>query len=82
MDDEVVKHLLELREINETFMTGLDAAVHAMEKWDGLSEERKESMISALKKIMDQSEEMQKLIVQNEEAYGERTRRSIEARMK
>jgi hypothetical protein len=65
MDDEVVKNLLELREANETLMTETGAAIHAMEKWDGISEERKKSMIAPLKKIMAQNEEMQKLIAQS-----------------
>ena len=60
MDDETVKHLWALREVNKTLITGLETAIFAMNKWDDLTPERRRSMMESL----------QRLISQSDKAYG------------
>ncbi len=62
MDDEAVKHLWALREVNKALIAGLELAVFLMDKWDDLAPERRKSMI----------EKLQGLIAQSKEAYGEK----------
>ena len=45
MDDETVKYLWALREVNKTLITGLETAIFVMGKWDDLTPERRQSMI-------------------------------------
>ena len=59
MDDETVKYLWALREINKALITGLESAIFVMDKWDELKPERRQSMI----------ESMQQLIFQSNKAY-------------
>jgi len=55
MDDETVKYLWALREINNALITGLESAIFVMDKWDELAPERRQSMIESLQKLIDQS---------------------------
>ena len=55
MDDENVKILWALREVNKTLITGLEAAIHYMERWDGFTPERRQNMIKSLKGLVEQS---------------------------
>jgi len=55
MDDETVKHLWALREVNKALITGLETAIFVMGKWDELSPERRKSTIEALQKLISQS---------------------------
>ncbi len=57
MDNETVKHLWALREVNKALITGLEMAVFAMEKWDELTPERRRSMIGSFKGLIHQSNE-------------------------
>jgi hypothetical protein len=60
MDDDTVKHLWALMEVNKTLMTGLETAIFAMEKWDDLAPTRRQSMIESLRR----------LVIQSDMAYG------------
>jgi hypothetical protein len=61
MDNETLKHLLALREVNKALIDGLKAAVYFLDMVEEISEERRKSMIEALNG----------LIAQSEAAYGE-----------
>ena len=63
MDDETTKYLWALREVNKALITGLETAIFAMQKWDDLTPQRRESMIQSI----------QKLISQSNKAYGTET---------
>ena len=54
MEKETEKYRWALRSL----MTGLDAAISFMEKWDETTEESRKSMIESLKKLMVQSREV------------------------
>ena len=55
MDDEAVKYLWALREINKALITGLESAIFVMDKWDELKPERRQSMIESLQQLISQS---------------------------
>ena len=55
MDDETVKHLWALREINKALITGLESAILVMDKWDELKPERRQSMIESMHQLISQS---------------------------
>ena len=55
MDDETVKHLWALREVNKALITGLESAILVMGKWDELTPERRQSMIESLQQLISQS---------------------------
>ena len=55
MDDETVKYLWALREVNKALITGLDSAILVMDKWDELAPERRQSMIESLQQLISQS---------------------------
>jgi hypothetical protein len=55
MDDEIVKYLWALREINKALITGLESAIFVMDKWDELKPERRQSMIESLQQLISQS---------------------------
>ena len=55
MDDETVKYLWALREINKALITGLESAIFVMDKWDELKPERRQSMIESLQQLILQS---------------------------
>lgn len=55
MDDETVKYLWALREINKALITGLESAIFVMDKWDEVTPERRQSMIESLQKLISQS---------------------------
>ena len=63
MDDETVKYLWGLKEVNKALITGLETAMFAMQKWDDLTPQRRQSMIESL----------QQLISQSNKAYGTET---------
>ena len=63
MDDETAKYLWALREVNKALITGLETAMFAMQKWDDLTPQRRQSMIESL----------QQLISQSNKAYGTET---------
>jgi len=54
MDEETVRHLWALREVNIALLAGLEAAVFAMGNWDRLEEERRRSMIRELQGLIEQ----------------------------
>jgi hypothetical protein len=60
MDDETVKHLWALREVNKGLILGLKTALSVMEGWDDISPDRRQSTMDAVKK----------LIAKSEKAYG------------
>ena len=55
MDDETVKYLWALREINKALITGLESAIFVMDKWDDLAPERRQSMIESMQQLISQS---------------------------
>ena len=55
MNNETVKYLWALREVNKTLITGLDSAIFVMDKWDELTPERRQSMIESLQQLISQS---------------------------
>ena len=55
MDDETVKYLWALREINKALITGLESSIFVMDKWDELTPERRQSMIESLQQLISQS---------------------------
>ncbi|UCF85478.1 MAG: hypothetical protein JSV50_07545 [Desulfobacteraceae bacterium] len=55
MDDETLKYLWGLREINKTLITGLESAILVMDKWDELAPERRQSIIESLQHLISQS---------------------------
>ena len=55
MNNETVKYLWALREVNKTLITGLDSAIFVMDKWDELTPERRQSMIKSLQQLISQS---------------------------
>ncbi len=55
MDDETVKHLLALREVNKALITGLETAIFVMDKWDEPTPERRQSIIESLQQLISQS---------------------------
>jgi len=55
MDDETVKYLWALREVNKALITGLESAIFVMDKWDELKPERRQSMIESLQQLIFQS---------------------------
>lgn len=63
MDDDTVKYLWALKEVNKALITGLESAIFVMDKWDEVTPERRQSMIESL----------QQLIVQSNKAYETET---------
>jgi len=55
MDNETVKYLWALQEVNKALITGLTTAIFVMEKWDDLLPERRESIIKSLQGLISQS---------------------------
>ena len=55
MDDETVKHLWALREVNKALITGLESAILVMDKWDELTPARRQSLIESLQQLISQS---------------------------
>ena len=55
MDDETVKYLWALREINKALITGLESAIFVMDKWDEVTPERRQSMIESMQQLISQS---------------------------
>ncbi|MBW2063331.1 MAG: hypothetical protein JRJ03_00220 [Deltaproteobacteria bacterium] len=54
MENETVKHLWALQQVNRALITGLKTAVFVMEKWDHLGPERRKSMIESLQGLVSQ----------------------------
>ena len=52
MDDETAKYLWALREVNKALSTGLETAMFAMQKWDDLTPQRRQSMIKSLQELI------------------------------
>ena len=55
MDDETMKELQILREVNEALITGLEGAISCMENWDKFTSEDQKAAIEKLKVIVAQS---------------------------
>ncbi len=55
MDDETVKALQILKEVNEALITGLEGAISCMENWDKLTLDEQKTTIDKLKVIVAQS---------------------------
>jgi len=55
MDDETVKYLWALREVNKALITGLESAILVMDKWDEITPERRQSLIESLQQLISQS---------------------------
>jgi len=55
MDDETVKYLWALKEVNKALITGLESAILLMDKWDELTPERRQSIIESLQQLISQS---------------------------
>ena len=56
MDNETLKHLLALREVNKALIDELKAAVYFLDKAEKISEEQRKSMIKSLNGLIAQSE--------------------------
>ena len=56
MDGEALRLLLALRSVNEALLEGLKTAVFVLENDRDLSNERRESMVGKLKKLIEQGE--------------------------
>jgi hypothetical protein len=57
MDDDMLKQLWALREVNRSLVIGLETALFVMQRWDSLSPERRESMINSLEGLLTQGKE-------------------------
>ena len=55
MDDETVKYLWALKEVNKALITGLESAILVMDKWDELTPERRQSLIKSIQQLISQS---------------------------
>ncbi len=55
MDDETLKHLWALREVNKSLILGLETAIFVMDKWDELTPERRKSIIEKLQGLVAHS---------------------------
>jgi hypothetical protein len=58
MAGEELEVLWAFKQVNDTLIAGLESAVHTMENWDSLSQERRKSVIETIKKMIDQSKEV------------------------
>jgi hypothetical protein len=57
MDEEtIVQHLWALRKVNESLITGLKTTLLAMESWDSLTPERRQSTIETVKNLLVESQ--------------------------
>jgi len=56
MDDQTVKHLWALREVNKGLILGLKTVLSVMEGWEDLSPERRQSTMDAVEKLVAQGE--------------------------
>ena len=56
MDEDALKHLLALREVNKALIKGLKAAVFTMENWGNLSQKRRQTTIKSVREIISKSE--------------------------
>ena len=56
MNDDTIKALQSLKEVNEALIMGLEGAVHYMENWEELTPEKRQSTIDKLKALMVQSD--------------------------
>lgn len=56
MDDETMKALQVLREVNEALITGLEGAISCLENWDKFTREDQKTAIEKLKVIVAQSD--------------------------
>jgi hypothetical protein len=55
MDDDTMKALGILREVNEALIAGLEGAIFCMENWKDLTPEAQKSSIDKLKALIAQS---------------------------
>ena len=55
MDDETMKALQVLKDVNEALITGLEGAISCMENWDKFTSEDQKAAIEKLKVIVAQS---------------------------
>ncbi len=53
MDDKIIKLIKALTDLNSALLTGLEAALLVMDKWDMMSDEKKENIISNLKLLVE-----------------------------
>ena len=57
MDEEtIVQHLWALRKVNESLITGLKTTLLAMESWDSLTPERRQSTIETVNNLLLESQ--------------------------
>jgi hypothetical protein len=57
MDNQTVKHLWALREVNKGLILGLKTALSVMEGWDDISPARRQSTMASVRTLIAQSEE-------------------------
>lgn len=55
MDDKTEMALQILRDVNDTLIIGLEGAVFYMENWEGLTPEKRQSIIDKVKGLIPQS---------------------------
>ena len=58
MAGEELEVLWAFKQVNDTLIAGLESAVHTMENWDNLSQERRQSVITSIKGMIAQSKEV------------------------
>ena len=57
IDPEIAGYLWVLKNVNKALLFGLQSAVDTMENWDQMPEEKRESIIGFIKKMIDQGKE-------------------------
>jgi hypothetical protein len=58
MDENTVKHLWALREVNKALIDGLKAAAYVLEHIEEISKKQRDSMVETIKELIAQSEEV------------------------
>jgi hypothetical protein len=55
MDNDSVKAIQTLRDVNDALVMGLEGAIYYMEKWDEMTPQGRKSIIEKLKALIAQS---------------------------
>ena len=53
MDDKTVKLIKALTELNSALLTGLETALHVIDKWDNIPDNKKEEITSILRLLVE-----------------------------
>ena len=53
MEIDAIKHIKALTDLNSALFTGLETALLVMEKWDNVSDNKKEDIVSSLRLLVE-----------------------------